>query len=553
MSISADIHPHLFPKSQVIPHLAGYPRIRKGGVPVDYTTDQVAEIIKCIQDRDYFIENYCKINNVDHGLIPFKPWGYQKKIMNSVADNRYTIVKLPRQAGKTTTVAAIVAWYVIFTPNYKVALLAHKEKQAREILARIKEIFENLPKWLQQGILIYNRTEVEMENGSIVMTAATSSGSIRGMAINLLYLDEFAIIPSKLQEEFYTATLPTITSGTTTKIVITSTPKGFNLFYKLWTDSENNKNDYKRIDIHWSETPGRDQKWADEMIRNIGQVQFNQEFNTDFLGSSDTLITATKLRSITYIDPVQEDEHLKVFQRPQEKHTYVLSADCSDGVDRDYNTFTVVDVTQIPYRVVATYRNNTLERIAYPDVLYRIGTWYNNAFLVVESNNMGGEVANALFYDLEYENLFTTTKETAGGNSVAEGSSRMRVGINTNVKTKRIGCANLKTLIENDQLFIEDWDILQELARFIKYKKSYRAEEGENDDLVMALVIFAYITSQPVFKGLTNTDLRSELMARKSQEIEDSLVPFGAISDGRDEHTLVVDLVVEDFDRFMLS
>lgn len=451
----------------------------------------------------------------------------------------------------TTTVAGLVAWYVLFNKHFKIALLAHKESQAIEILDRVKEIYENLPLWLQQGVKIYNRKSMELENGSWIITAATSSASIRGKSLNLVYLDEFAFIPARQQEDFYTSVLPTLSSGKSTKIVITSTPKGFNLFYKIWTDAENKKNDYKHIDIHWSETPGRDEEWAREMIRNIGEEKFNQEFNTDFLGSSATLIRADKLKSIAFFDPVQFDEHLKVFNRPEKGRSYVLTADCSDGVNRDYNSFVVVDVTEIPYKVVATFRDNTLETLAYPDIIARIGKWYNDAFVVVENNNMGGEVVNALFYDLEYENLLSSSRPSAG-NSISE-SPRTELGVNTNKKTKRIGCNALKTLIENDQLFIIDWDILQELARFVKHKTSYAAEEGEHDDLVMCLVIFGWVTTQPYFKELTNTDLRASLMAKKAAQINDDLLFFGVVDNGEEEETLVVDLVSSDFDRFMMS
>lgn len=451
----------------------------------------------------------------------------------------------------TLSTAATILWHLLFKSNYSIACLAHKESQAIEVLDRVKMMYQEIPLWMQHGVLIWNRKSIKLENGSKAQCAATTSGSIRGQTLNMVYCDEFAHIPPRIQAEFYTAVLPTISSGTTTKIILTSTPKGFELFYKTYTDATKKKNGYNPILVNWWEHPDHDQAWADEQLAALGEEKFRQEFGVEFLGSSATLIRADKIKSIVYDDPIQNDDHLKIFTPPQEGHSYAIAADCSDGVNRDYNSAVVIDITSLPYQVVAVYRNNILERMAYPDILYRLGKHYNEAFIVVENNNMGGEVANTLYYELEYENLFSSTKEIRG-NNISEGP-RTVVGVQTNKKTKRIGCANLKTLIENDQLMVVDWDIIQELARFVKYKESYRAEDGENDDLVMCLVMFAYITTQPMFKSITDTDLRQQLMLQKAQEIEANFMGFG-IDDGTpQEESLVVDLVVDDFDRFMLS
>jgi hypothetical protein len=535
-----------------IPYYMGQPKLRAAGAEVELTAREMAETIKCMKDPVYFLENYCKIVHVDHGIIPFKPYDYQKKIFKTAIENRYTIVKLPRQSGKTTIMAGFMVWQVLFNEDYKMACLAHREVQAREILDRVKLIYENLPKWLQSGVVTWNRNNIIMENGCSVEIGATSSGSIRGKAFNLVYLDEFAFIPPNLQEEFYTSVLPTISSGKSSKIVITSTPKGFNLFHKIWKDSEDEKNNFERVEINWWDPPGRDNAWREEQIKVIGEQKFNQEYNTDFLGSSATLIAGWKLKQLSGTTPIQSDEHLIIYEHPQKGNSYVMTVDCSDGVGRDYNTFVVMDVSEMPYRVVATYRNNLIEPMMFPEVISRMGKHYNNAHVVVENNNMGGQVAGILWYDYEYENVFSTTREI-GQNSIGEGA-RLVVGLKTNKRTKAMGCSNLKAMIENDQIVINDWNLIDELQRFVMTKQSYAAEEGEHDDLVMPLVTFAWVAQQPYFKDVTDTDARKALKARKEQQIEDQLIPFGIIDDGRDDvHSPVVTLVGFDFDLFLSS
>ncbi len=540
-------------EERYIENYPGFPRLRKADAYVELNAFEAQETLKCLRDPMYFLENYCKIVHVDHGIIPFRPYEYQRKIFRTAIDNRYTIVKLPRQSGKTTIMAGFMAWQVIFNQDYKMACLAHKESQAREILDRVKLIYENLPKWLQSGVTTWNRNNIQVENGSSIEIGATSSGTIRGKAFNLVYLDEFAFIPARLQEEFYTSVLPTISSGKTTKIVITSTPKGFNLFYKIWKDAEDGKNTYATEEIRWFDPPGRDEAWRDEQIKIIGEQKFNQEYDTEFLGSSLTLVGGWKLKSMQSTEPVKSDEHIRIYEEPRQEATYVMAVDCSDGVGRDYNTFMMVDVSEVPYRLVATYRNNLIEPMLFPEVINRLAKHYNNAHVVIENNNMGGQVAGILYYDYEYENVFSTRKEV-GQNSISQGVTRNTVGLKQNKRTKAMGCSNLKALVENDQLLIHDWETIAELSRFIRIKDSYGAEEGEHDDLVMPLVTFAWVTQQPYFKDITNTDARRNLQIAKQEAIEDSLMVFGIIDDGQtEEHSSIVTLSYGDFDMFLSS
>lgn len=544
------------PEDRYIDHYPGFPKLRKADAEVQLTAYEVQESMRCMRDPMYFLENYCKIVHVDHGIIPFRPYEYQKRIFKTAIDNRYTIVKLPRQSGKTTIMAGFMAWQLLFNEDYKMACLAHKEMQAREILDRVKLIYENLPKWLQSGVVTWNRSTIQMENGCIIEIGATSSGTIRGKAFNLVYLDEFAFIPPRLQEEFYTSVLPTISSGISTKIVITSTPKGFNLFYKIWQESVEGKNNYARQEIRWFDPPGRDEAWKEEQLKILGEQKFNQEFDTEFLGSALTLIGGWKLKSLAMKNPIKKDDFLSIYEHPRQGSKYVMAVDCSDGVGRDYNTFVVVDVSELPYRVVATYRNNLIEPMLFPEVLNRMARHYNNAHVVIENNNMGGQVAGILFFDYEYENVFSTRKEIAQ-NAIMEGLSRQTIGLKQNKRTKAIGCSNLKAMIENDQLIINDWEMIQELSRFVRTKDSYAAEEGEHDDLVMPLVTFAWVTQQPYFKDMTNTDSRRDLSVAKEASIEDALMMFGVIMDdgqtSPSEMDAVVTLSGTDFDLFLWS
>lgn len=522
----------------------GNPKLKRSNTPIEYTKEQVEEYIKCSEDPIYFIKNYIKIVNVDIGLTSFDLWPFQQEMVNKFIDNRFVICKLPRQVGKTTVAAATILWLILFNENYSVAILANKMMQAREILSRIQLAYEHLPKWLQQGILEWNKSFIELENGSRIIASATSSSAVRGGSFNLLYLDEFAFVPNNIQEDFFASVYPTISSGKTTKVLITSTPNGLNMFYKIWTDSEQERNDYIRMDIHWSMVPGRDEKWKDQQIRNTSEEQFRQEFECEFLGSSYTLITGTKLRTIKYINPEHTSDFLKYYKEKQEKHTYVCVVDTSRGVGLDYSAFVIIDVTKLPYEVVCTYRNNIVSTLSYPKYIIDACKYYNNAYILIETNDAGQQVCDILLQDLEYEGVITTmqkkkTTQISGGFS----GNKTFFGIRTTKQVKRIGCASLKAIVESDRIVLNDYTILQELSRFALKGTSYEAEEG-NDDLVMCLVLFAWLTTQPYFRDLTNVDIRRDIYNETEKMIEEDLVPFGIIDDGRQENN--------DFDRVLM-
>jgi len=532
----------------------GNPNLKPVGIQQQFTPEQVQEYIKCANDPVYFVEKYVRIVAVDKGLVPFEMYDFQKELIEILHDNRFVIGKLPRQVGKTTTVGAYLLHYVLFNQNMNVGILANKQSTAIEILGRLKMAYEYLPKWLQQGIIEWNKGSIILENGSRVLAAATSSSAIRGFSFNCILLDEFAHIPTQIAEEFFTSVYPTITSGQSTKMFIISTPNGLNMFYYYWKGAINNQNGYKAFEVHWSQVPQypggplRDEKWKNDMISKTSEKQFAQEMECDFLGSSNTLISAEKLHTLVYSKPmIRSKDGMNVYEEPKRKndeeeksqdHIYFITADVAEGQGKDYTAMSVIDVTQFPYRVVATYRNNTVSPLLFASVLRTVAKKYNNAYVLIEVNSIGMEVANILHTDLEYENIVKTAMMGRKGQIITEGFGpvkKVQMGVKTSVMTKKIGCQVLKNLIEEDKLIVEDADTISEFTTFISKKQSFEAEDGHNDDLVMCLVLFAWATRQQYFKNLTDMDVRLAMYQNEIEKIEDDMLPFGYFSDGFSE------------------
>ena len=514
----------------------GNPNLKRANVAVEFTKEQIEEYQKCMGDPIYFIENYMKIVSLDEGLVPMNMYKFQKKMVKTFHKNRFTICKLPRQSGKSTIIIAYLLHYVLFNPNVNVAILANKSSTARDILGRLQLGYEHLPKWLQQGVISWNKGSLDLENGSSILAASTSASAIRGGSYNIIFLDEFAYVPSTVSEEFFSSVYPTISSGKTTKVMIVSTPHGMNMFYKLWTDAENKKNDYVPIEVHWSEVPGRDEVWKEETIRNTSQSQFNSEFECEFLGSIDTLVAPHKLKQMPYVDPEQSHADLDIFERPDPKKTYFLTADVSRGTSQDYSAFLVLDVSQMPYRVVAKYRNNEIKPLLFPQKIYEVAKAYNNCFVLVEVNDIGEQVANALQFDLEYDNLVMASMRGRAGQILGAGFSggKAQLGVRTTKAVKKVGCSNLKQMIESDKLLIPDYDIVSELSTFIVKGSSWSADEGCTDDLVACLFIFAWAVDQMYFKELTDSNIRERMYAEQKEQLEQDMAPFGFVDNGID-------------------
>jgi len=512
----------------------GNPNLKKANIAQNFTPEEVQEYIRCSEDPVYFILNYIRIVSLDEGIIPFTMYDFQVDMVKSFHENRFNIAKLPRQSGKSTIVTAYLLWYVLFNQNVNVAILANKAATAREMLQRLQLSYENLPKWLQQGILQWNRGSLELENGSKILAASTSASAVRGMSFNVIFLDEFAFVPTHIADQFFSSVYPTVSSGKSTKVIIISTPHGMNMFYKLWHDAERGKNEYIPTEVHWSEVPGRDQAWKEQTIKNTSEQQFRVEFECEFLGSVDTLISPSKLRTMVYNDPIAEKAGLSMYEKAEENHQYVITADVARGVSGDYSAFLVVDTTTIPYRIVARYRNNDIKPILFPNIIVDVAKNYNHAFVLVEVNDVGGQVADIIQYDLEYDNLLMCAMRGRAGQQLGQGFSgkKTQMGIKMSSATKQIGCSNLKVLIEDDKLMIPDYDCIAELTTFIQKGSTFQAEEGCNDDLAMCMVIFAWMAMQPYFKELNENDVRQRIFDDQRESIEQDMAPFGFIDDG---------------------
>jgi hypothetical protein len=515
----------------------GNPNLKKANVSQEWTKKEVQEYAKCMNDPQYFIENYIMIVSLDEGLVPFKMYDFQKEMVGTFHSNRFTICKLPRQSGKSTTIIAYLLHYVLFNESVNVAILANKAATARDLLGRLQLAYEHLPKWLQQGVMSWNKGSLELENGSKILASSTSASAVRGGSYNIIFLDEFAYVPSNVAEQFFSSVYPTISSGKTTKVMIVSTPHGMNMFYKLWNDAENQRNSYVPIEVHWSEIPGRDENWKAETIKNTSEQQFNTEFECEFLGSIDTLIAARKLRVLSYIPPIQSNAGLDVFEKPQKDHTYVMTADVSRGTSNDYSAFLVFDVTQMPYRVVAKFRDNEIKPLLFPAKIYDLARAYNQAFVLIEVNDIGEQVASSMQFDLEYDNLIMASMRGRAGQVLGGGFSggRAQLGVRTTKAVKRIGCSNLKQMIEDDKLIIQDLQIINELSTFIVKGQSFEADSGCTDDLVACLFIFAWATDQTYFKELTDMDIRQTMMREQQDMLEQDMAPFGFIDNGVDD------------------
>ena len=512
----------------------GNPNLKKANVAVEFTQEQVIEFIMCKEDPVYFAKNYIKIVSLDEGEIPFNMYKFQEKLIENFHNNRFNICRMPRQTGKSTTCVSYLLHYAVFNDNVNIAILANKASTAQDLLGRLQFAYEKLPKWMQQGIVSWNKRSLELENGSKIIAASTSASAVRGGSYNVIFLDEFAFIPNHIADDFFASVYPTISSGKSTKVLIVSTPKGMNHFYRMWHDAERGKNEYIPTDVHWSEVPGRDAKWKAQTIANTSEQQFKVEFECEFLGSVDTLISAPKLRSMTYDDPIKRNAGLDIYKEPEKDHNYILTVDVARGVEKDYSAFVIFDTTTFPYQLVAKYRNNQIKPMLFPNIIKDVATSYNKAFVLVEVNDLGEQVGQILHMDLEYDNILMCSMRGRAGQIVGQGFSgkKSQMGVKMSKTVKKTGCMNLKTLLEDDKLIINDYDIISELTTFIQKSNSFEAEDGCNDDLAMCLVIFAWLVMQDYFKEMSDQDVRKRIYEDQRDQIEADMAPFGFISDG---------------------
>ena len=522
----------------------GNPNLKKANTQTDFSAEQVQEFIKCKRDPIYFAKNYIKIVSLDEGLVHFKMWDFQEELIRNFHENRFNICKMPRQTGKSTTCVAYLLHYIVFNDSVNVGILANKAATARELLGRLQTAYENLPKWMQQGILSWNKGSMELENGSKILAASTSASAVRGMSFNIIFLDEFAFVPNHIAEAFFSSVYPTITSGKTTKVIMVSTPCGMNHFYRYWHDAQRNKNEYTATEVHWSQVPGRDEAWKEQTIKNTSEQQFKVEFECEFLGSVDTLISVTKLRNLVFEDPlINNHKGLLVYEHPIKGNDYIITVDTARGIDHDSSAFIVFDITTYPYKTVARYKNAEIKPMLFPNIIHDTARAYNEAYVLVEINDIGEQVASIMQYDLEYENMLMCAMRGRNGQQVGSGfsGSKTQMGVRMTQAVKKLGCSNLKTLMEDDKIITNDYDIIAELTTFVQKKQSWEAEDGCHDDLAMCLVIFAWLVAQDYFKEMTDTDVRKRIYEEQKNQIEQDMAPFGFILDGVDDDDEFID------------
>jgi hypothetical protein len=498
--------------------------VKRDGVIQNFTHHEVMEYAKCMNDPSYFAKHYCKIINLNKGLVNFDLYPYQEKMFNHFNNNRFTIVLACRQSGKSISSVAYLLWYAVFHPEKTIAVLANKGATAREMLSRVTIMLENLPFFLQPGCRSLNKGSIEFSNNSRIIAAATSGSSIRGMSVNLLYLDEFAFV--ERAAEFYTSTYPVISSGESTKIIVTSTANGIgNMFHKLWEGAVQGTNQFKPFRVDWWDVPGRDEAWKDSTIANTSQLQFDQEFGNTFFGTGDTLISAWCLLEQKAENPKRtlEGGTVLIYDECVKDHQYIMTVDVSKGRAQDYSTFNIFDITQRPFKQVATYRNNTISPLLFPDIIYKYATVYNEAYVIVEANDQGSLVTNGLYNDLEYENMHVESAVKSNA-----------LGVEMNKKVKRIGCSAIKDIIENKKLHVVDAQTILEMSTFVAQGQSYEASEGNHDDLMMNLVMFGYFAVTNTFTSMTDINLKQVMFEQRMKEIEDDVVPFGFVDDGLD-------------------
>ena len=519
----------------------GNPNLKKANTEIEFTQEQILEFMACKADPVYFAKKYIKIVSLDEGLVPFDLYPFQEKLIRNFHEERFNICKMPRQTGKSTTCVSYLLHYAVFNDNVNIAILANKASTARDLLSRLQLAYENLPKWMQQGIIAWNKGSLELENGSKILAASTSASAVRGGSYNVIFLDEFAFIPNHIADQFFASVYPTISSGQNTKVIIVSTPRGMNHFYRLWHDAERGKNEYKPTDVHWSEVPGRDDVWREQTIANTSEQQFKVEFECEFLGSVDTLIAPSKLRNLVYEEPIERSAGLDIYEAPMMGHDYLITVDVARGVEKDYSAFVLVDITTFPHRIVGKYRNNQIKPMLFPSVIYEVATKYNKAFILCEVNDIGDQVASIIHYDLEYDNLLMASMRGRAGQVIGQGFSgkKTQMGVKMSKTVKKVGSLNLKTLIESDKIIFKDYEIISELTTFIQKNNSFEAEEGANDDLAMCLVIYAWLVQNDYFKELTDQDVRKRLYEEQKNQIEQDMAPFGFMIDGLDDSSFV--------------
>ncbi len=526
--------------------------LKPEGTQCELTEVMLDEYENCMDDYMYFIERYMKIVSVDKGIIPFNPYDYQRKMIKNFYENRFSINLCPRQCGKTTIVTGFGLHFTMFNENKSIAILANKQATAVEILDRIKLAYENLPKWMQHGVRTWNKTEVVFENGCKIGAYSSSSSAIRGMSLSCVIIDECAFINNNIWEEFYMSVYPVISSGKETRIIMVSTPKGLNHYYKLWRDAEAGRNSYIPFKITWRDVPGRDEKWKEETIQNNGERAFMQEHEVNFLGSSNTLFDMNKVQEIVPQTPIIDDidNFTKIYEEPIEGHNYIAFVDVSEGKEQDSSVIQVFDISSEPYKQVAVFCSSTISLMLFPFYINQLGKKYNDAYLLIENNSIGTSVTNDLFNDFEYENILYSYKDD-GKIYIDDGQDdKGEMGIRMTKSSKKIGCNNIKEIFENGKLEICDMDTISQMSTFIRIGTSYAADPSAkaHDDLITPLIHMGFLIKQRWFKELLKEDIRANIANNKIKN-DKMFIGFRKIGDEQENLTIDSDDIFAGWDN----
>lgn len=460
----------------------------KSDVKLELKEWQIQEIYKCKNDISYFLETYVKVVHQDRGKVPFKLYDFQKKFIDVIKNNNRVLGLISRQAGKTVGISGYVLHYTIFNKDKNIGIVANKGSTARKILKGIKNMYKTLPVWLQVGIEVWDKSAITLGNGCQIMTDNTSSDSFTGESIALLIVDEVAKIEANLFKDFFDSAMPTVSSSKSAKVIMFSTAKGLNHWYKLWTDAKNNVNEFTPFQIEWFEVPGRDDEWKEKIIKTFTESHFLQEYDNKFMGSSDSLISMKKLQSMPHSIPIEikNDNRFNIYEYPEENAQYFLLCDYAEGLEQDSSSIQIVKKIEEKFKQVGRYKDNTSKPREFALIKKMIGEYYNEGLVIGESN-LGKESLNELHEELEYENIFFDLEEIN------------KIGLRMTTKTKKLGCSYLKKFIENNKFEIVDFDTINELSTFISKKNSYEADTGCHDDLVIPFILFAYLLNQELF------------------------------------------------------
>lgn len=506
--------------------------------------------LNCADDHILIDENFKEVFAKDsYGVSLITTYGISKvksvvqlnKSENmydvTVNSNNHTYFTNGILSHNTTSATVIILHYVLFNEAKKVALLANNAAGSREILERIKLAYEGLPRFLQCGVSEWNKSSVQFENKSKITAAASSSSSIRGRTVSMLYIDECAFIPR--WDLFSASVLPTLSSGITTKTILTSTPDGMNHFYYYCKGAKDGTNGFKYFEVPWYKVPSRDEKWKQETLEtiNFDMDKFRVEYECAFTGSSGSLISGAVLQSLKSIEPIRKSEGFSQYEEPIREAMYFMTCDVARGKNLDYSTIQVLRVTEDKrYKQVATYNSNTVSPIEFAGVVSNIGRLYNSCPILVEINDIGAQILDLLLIDYEYENLLYTESRGPKGKGVSFGKSKgSDLGVRTTTSVKSIGCSILKVLIEQDKIEINDKTTIDQLRVFSKYLNTYRAEYGHHDDLIMPLVLFSWMSADQNFISYTDSNVLMDLREQTEAEMFDNLETFGFYSDGIQE------------------